>query len=441
MGAGKFEKNASKVRPGTYVNFETAKTEAVNGITRGTVLIPLTLNWGPVNEFVEIQSGNPNGQESKIGYNIYNNDPNKSTLMIREALKLADKVIFYRLNGGTASTGTMGNLTVTAKYPGTRGNNIRVVILNNPIGGKDLKVYLDTKLIDEQIGITDISQLKENDYVKYTGEGELTENGGTNLSTGSDRTKQNDDITKFLDDCEVVSFNCLVYPFDDSSMQTALKSKIIYFREQVGKKVTAVAPNFKADYEGIIGVSNGVILGDGTVVDVSNVCAWVAAADASATDTESNTYREYDGAIDVHGKKTNEQIIADINKGLFLFSIVDNKVVAEYDINTLTTFKDGKGNDYRKNRVRRVLDTFDETLQREFPPNKFQNSPAGWDLMESKGKQILILYRDKGAIKDVDLDEDFKVDRNKSQGDEAYLNIAISPIDSAEKLYFTVKTK
>ena len=233
----------------------------------------------------------------------------------------------------------------------------------------------------------------------------------------------------------------MCFPLEDAALHIALKAKIQYFRDSVGKKVSATAPNFKANYEGIIGVCNGVLLGDGTELAASQACAWVSAADASAGNIVSNTYIEYEGAVDVKEKKNNEQSIEAIQSGLFLFSVVNNKVVAEYDINTLVDFTAPKSKDYRKNRVRRVIDTFDESLQVNFPPNKFANSPEGWDLMESLGKQILTSFRDVGAIKDVDLDNDFLVSRGESIGDQTYINIGISPVDSAEKLYFTVRTR
>jgi hypothetical protein len=46
-----------------------------------------------------------------------------------------------------------------------------------------------------------------------------------------------------------------------------------------------------------------------------------------------------------------------------------------------------------------------------------------------------------GAIKNVDYDADFKIDESLSSGDEVYFIVAIQPVDSAEKLFFTAKTR
>lgn len=443
MAGGSFDKQVGKVRPGTYVNFESTRLDVVKLSERGTIVIPLSLDWGPVHEFITLINGAPDGEFTKLGYSIYDSDPLNNMLFIREAFKLATKVIIYRIAGGTKATATTNGLTITALYPGTRGNDLRVVIEANPLGGKDVIVYLGTTLVYRQDGVSTIGALIANEWVVWSGTAStsLVAVAGVSLTGATNIQQTNSDITGFLDATEIIHWNALCYPFTDPTLHTALKTKIKYYRENVGKKVSAIAPKFEGNYEGIIGVDNGVILNDGTALTPSQTCAWVAAADASAKNTQSNTYIKYDGAVDVNGKKNNEESISSINKGLFFFSVINGTVVVEYDINTLLDFNKPKSKDYRKNRVRRVLDTFNESLQLNFPPNKFDNSPDGWELMESLGKQILTMFRDAGAIKEVELDTDFLVDRKISVGDETYFNIGIAPVDSAEKLYFTVKTR
>ena len=181
---------------------------------------------------------------------------------------------------------------------------------------------------------------------------------------------------------------------------------------------------------------------DGVELTNAEACAWVAAATAAAKNTQSNTYVEYEGATEVVGAKSHEEAVAAINNGEFFFSVSEaGAVVVEYDINTLVTFKDGKDKTYRKNRVIRVFDTFAEALQLNFPPNKYDNSSTGWDIMEGIGRTILKQFEDAGAITAVDYDNDFLVDREASHGDETYFNVGLQPVDSAEKLYFTISTR
>ena len=93
-----------------------------------------------------------------------------------------------------------------------------------------------------------------------------------------------------------------------------------------------------------------------------------------------------------------------------------------------------------------MLDAFGESCQVNFPPNKYDNDDDGWNIMESIGKTILKLYGPRseggiGAIRNVDFDKDFLVDRELSHGDETYFNVGIQPVDSAEKLFFTITTR
>ena len=201
-------------------------------------------------------------------------------------------------------------------------------------------------------------------------------------------------------------------------------------------------PNFKADYEGIINVTNSVGLNGGVKLTPAQVTAWVAGADAGASNTKSNTYAKYTGAVDIIGQKNNLEAIAAINNGEFFFSFSEEgDVVVEYDINSLTSFEAPKDKTYRKNRVLRVFDTFAESLMLNFPPNKYDNSPIGWDVMEGVGRAILKQFEDAGALKNVDYDNDFTVDRGRSSGDETYFNVGLEAVDSAEKLFFTIKTR
>ena len=76
-----------------------------------------------------------------------------------------------------------------------------------------------------------------------------------------------------------------------------------------------------------------------------------------------------------------------------------------------------------------------------FPPNKFSNDEDGWNAMEGLGRSRLQLYEDDGATTNVNLDEDFLVDRGKSSGDSTYIRMGLQAVDSAEKFYIDVITR
>ena len=590
MAGGRFDKLVGKTRPGTYINFESGREQAVlTAGTRGTVIIPLRkANYGPAKKFIKLTNASPDAAAATFGYSIYDNDPNRQMLLLREAFKRATTVYAYILTegekasaeiemalpeqeateistavsevvteyvgakenltgctlnydegsrrltvtltgpitgvkntglfdaaaaliaqgytisidgvsitgaadflttetykelaaltqggedvafevtvskdgaeevysatvaypasaaAGRAASGSTNTLTAVAKYGGSRGNQLTVTVDANPLGGYDVLIHLAGDKVVEYEGLKTVEELiaLDNPYITFSGEGDLGEAAGTTLTGGTDEAATNMDITDFIDAWESVKFNTVCFPFDGEeakNVKQAALTEIKYMRDSMGKGVQVVMPNAPGmDYEGVINVTNSVSL-DGDDLTTEEACAWVAGATAGASNTESLTYNQYAGATAVVNPKSNEEAIAAINAGEFFFSVNENdKVVVEYDINSLVTFKDKKDKSYRKNRVIRVYDTFQEAVQLNFPPNKFDNEEEGWNIMEGIGKTILRQFDDSGAITNVSYDEDFLVDREASVDDETYFNVGLQAVDSAEKLYFTVKTR
>lgn len=447
MAGGKFDKLAGKVRPGTYMNFESTRSDTVGTSERGTVIIPLLKpSYGPAGSYIELTNAGPDAAYAKLGYSVYDSDPNRQMLLIREAFKNASKVLVYIPKEGTKAVAKHElepNLTATAKHGGTRGNALTVTVAANPVGGFDVTVSLAGNTAAYYEGLSTVDDLIAQDceYVTFTGSGALAAIAAMNLTGGTDATVQNDDLTTFMDTWEKVKFNTVAMPVTDSSMKAAIKTKIKYLRESMGRGVQAVVPDFPADYEGIISIKNGYAIDDDKL-SAAEATAWVAGASAGASYVESLTYDAVDGATDLVDALTHEEYVDAINKGHFAFSISEeNKVIVEYDINSLTSFKQPKDETYRKNRVVRVMDTFQESIQLNFPPNKYANDSDGWDIMEGVGKSILKQFAEAGAITDVDYDNDFRVDRDASYGDKTYFNVNLKPVDSAEKLFFTTHTR
>ena len=451
MAGGKFDARIGKTRPGTYINFESTRQGLIGGRERGKVLIPLIEHdYGPTKEFITLTAASPDAARAKLGYSVYSDNP--SMLLIREAFKNSGTVIVYIPGQGSAATGTAGALTATAKYGGARGNSFKITIAANPVKGFDVTVFLDTKPVSKYEKLTTIEELisQDDEWIKFSGTGNLAANAGLTLSGGATGKLSAGDITAFLDASETLYWNTLAFPLAATgesgdptpALFAAVKSKIKYLREEVGKPRKAVVAKFAGDYEGIINVTNGIEIEGGVKLTPAQATAWVAGVDAGASNTTSNTYLKYEGAVNIIGQKNNEEAVAAINKGEFFFSFSEEgDVVVEYDINSLTTFKKPKDKTYRKNRVLRVFDTFAECLMLNFPPNKYDNSPDGWDIMEGVGKAILKQFKDAGAVKNVDYETDFKVDRSLSTGDKTFFNVGLEAVDSSEKLFFTIKTR
>lgn len=451
MAGGTFNKLSGKDRPGTYINFESTRQDPIGISERGIVLLPLINHtYGPEKEFITVSGSAPDANIAKLGYSVYDNSP--SSLLIREALKNARDVIVYIPKQGAQATGTAGALTGKAKYGGSRGNDLHFSVVENPVEGFDVTVYLGADIMAEVEGVSTVDELTaiKNDWIDFSGEGALTATPGVKLTGGTVGAASNADIAAFLDAAEGQVWNTMAFPLmptgepedNTPALLEAVKTKIKYLREQVGKYRKAAVANFAGDYEGLINVTNAVVLNDGTALTPAQATAWVAGVDAGASNTRSNTYAKYAGAVDIAGPKNHAEAVNAIKRGEFFFSFSEaGDVVVEYDINSLTTFDKPKDKTYRKNRVLRVFDSFGESCMLNFPPNRYDNNPTGWDIMEGIGKALLKQFFDAGAIKNVDYDNDFQVDRGASTGDETYFNVGLEPVDSAEKLFFTIKTR
>lgn len=448
MAGGTFDLNVPKVRPGVYANLTSKKNPGVNGANRGTVIVPLSgYGWGPDKAMLTISAEAPDAHVAELGYSVY--DDNNTMLLIREAMKRCLTCIVYIINPGTKATANAisNKLVMTAKYGGTRGNALAVACVAETGGTFGIKVYLGTDLVEEYTGLSTIKSLidaSEGKYVVFTSASSndsLAAFASASLTGGADGTVSNQMVTDFLDASENANWDTMCFPFTESALQTAAKTKSRYFIEQAGKNVQIVMPDCSGDYEGVINVTNAVVV-DGKNLTHAQACAWVAGATAAATRTQSLTYLEYDGATDVVDRKTNAQAIAAINNGEFFFSISEaGAVIVEYDINSLHTFTAERTADYSKNRIIRVYFSFLNDLRLTFPPNRFNNNEEGWLMMEGLGRSLLASYQKEGAIENVDPDADFSVDRSRSQGDSTYFNFALQAVDSSEKLYFSGTTR
>lgn len=444
MAGGNFDINTPKVRPGNYINIKAKNNYAPSSATRGTCIVPLVgYDWGPNGTFVRITPAAPDAYLSVLGRSVYDDDEKIKMVML--ALENAEVVYAYIISGGTAATGTEGSLTVNAKYPGTRGNSITVTSVANTEEAFDVSVYLDGELMEAVDGVKTIGDLKaaNSQYVEYEGEDEteITAFAGLALTGGAAPESTNEDFTTFLDKIEKISCDTVCIPVSDASLLTAAVSKVDYLRTKAGKCVQFVMANHAADNIGVINVGNSFAY-NGVDLTPQQATAWVTGATCGANHVTSNTYKAVVGATAVVGELTNEETIEAIKAGKLVFSVDDaGQVIVEYDINSLVHPSSEQADSYKKNRVIRVFDSFANTLKQTFPPNKFSNDESGWTVMEGLGKTILQRYADDGAIRNVDYDADFLVDQSRSIGDSTYFNVALQPVDSAEKLYFSVSTQ
>lgn len=429
----------NKVRPGVYINFKN-ESKAMGTIgTRGIVSLPLSLPWGPAKRVIAVEAGSDTFD--LFGYPL----TAPQLLLVREALKRARTLLVYRLNSGTQASAGIGDLNVTAKYGGTRGNDISIVIRPNidDTDKVDVITLVDGREVDAQtVGAAD--ELQPNGWVTFSGSGELTTTAGTPLAGGADGTVTAQDYLDYLAAIEVHEVQTIGLTATDASTKEVFVSFCRRLREEEGKKIQVVMENYPtADYEGVISVKNGVVLADGTSLSAAQAVAWVAGATAAAAANQTLTYDAYDGAVDVLPRYTNSQIIAALEAGEFVFTAMDGRAVVEQDINTLHTFTPEKGKVFRKNRVLRVLDGLAGDYMRVFSQSyigKMPNNADGRNLFKSEIINITNQYQNIGAVQNFDPQTDVEV-LPGADADAVVVNQWVQPVDAAEKFYISVTVR
>lgn len=470
-------KTQNKRRPGAYINV-VGKGNNNNGADIGRTLLPVStqLNWG-AKGIIKLNSDS--NFKALLGHDI-----DESELQtLHEVLKGANTVLLLNNNDGTAAKATDATLpwTMTAKYPGTLGNNLHVTVEKN-----DSKVTVSTlfgtKVVDQQvINVDKPNTLFDNDYVEFKLTSEMTpqppsSGSDGNDSNGSDGGKTtraskapvvmaskldqlSSDVTVDLtggtttpvkisdllnDVLETEDYDVATtagFPVD-SPLHKQLVDEIKHLREDNDIKVRGVIPytGDKVNYEGISTVANGVVLGDGTELDATVAAGFFAGASSSADAAKSLTYVEYPDAISAYPKFSNDRTIEALENGEIVFTTKRNEtVVIEQDINSLTKVTAEKPVFFSKNRVVRTMDTIVTNTKRTFEDTfigKITNNSTGRDLFKANRVSYLQGLADSDVISNFK-EDDITVEAGNDR-DSILVNLAVKPLDSMEKLYMTM---
>ncbi|USD81933.1 phage tail sheath family protein [Bacillus safensis] len=448
MNGGTFTPGTEKKRPGIYFNFKTTAQQRITLGDRGTVALPITMSWGEPKTFISISG--IEDLNKKVGLNI----DDKSLLLFREAKKKAQTVLLYRLNEGEPAKAQISeNFNVLANYGGQKGNEVTIQVTENVLDSskRDVVTYVGTDIVDKQV-VTDVKELKQNKYVQFSGEGEVTITAGVTLSGGKNGVPSVADYTAFLEEAETEYFDVIALPNNTSEQ---LKATFVAFikrlRDDQGRKVQGVVANYAADHEGIINVTSGVVLEDGTEITPAKATAWVAGASAGANFNQSLTFVEYEGAVDTLERLDNDQVEYRLSQGEFLFTFDarDRTVSVEKDINSLTSYTTEKNKTFGKNKIIRVLDAINNDLTRELKDliklrkangNDIPASDDGLQLVKTLITQYLTQLQDGSGITGFDSETDITIALNEDR-DGFLIDLAVQPVDAAEKFYFNVEVK
>ena len=446
--AGTFT-SQSKIRPGAYVTFKSVRSAALTSGTRGIVAIPMSLPWGDVENLIQVTADDYINERlfEKLGINV----SDTAAIPLREIFKNAATALVGRLNtDGVKATAkatlTASEVTLTAKHPGTLGNNISVACTKNTVT-KTLELTITVSgTVVERLTVTNLSSFVNNPWVaiNYTGSDDpaftefttITLTGGTNGNAATDAS-----YAQFMENCSSPVWNTMVIPSTSATLLANVVSTIQRFREVDGKKVQAVVCNYPdANYEGIISVDQGYLIGT-EVVSVENFAAYVAGMTAGANLLTSNTYKVIEGATGIVNPHSTSLLEQGLNEGKLMLSLrQDRAVVIEKDINTLHTFTPEKNYTFSKNRIIRCLDDIATQVTTLFETGfigKVNNDESGRTLFKGGVVGYLNDLQAQGAIQNFDSATDIVVTAGNDI-ESVVCNLAIQPIDSMEKLYMTV---
>lgn len=433
----------NKVRPGVYIRFQSKQELGFTIGSRGTVAICEPLSWGPVGVLTEIRAGDD--PTPYIGYPMTAPQARflQQIFLGSNRTDGASRVLLYRPTGTSSAQASaeIAPLTVTAKYPGVRGNDITVAIVADPDNEDSFFVntIVDGTIADQQSAET-ADTLTANDWVTFSGTGALSANAGTPLTGGTDGTVAATAYSTFLTALEPYRFDILIYDGSDAATLSAMSSFVQRMCEDNGQYCQLVAsfttgPDTKYD----IDVQTGAVLNDGTTLTKQQMCWWVGGVEAGAQVNESLTYAVHPEAVAPSPVMTGAQIETALQSGQLVLSADFDVVHIEQDINSLTTFTLDNGEVFHKNRTMRVCNAIANDIYQQFSTNYLgviNNNDIGRGLFKQAVVKYLNDLQAQQAIQNFTAD-----DVEVLPGDDIdsiVVNLAIQVVDAIEKIYMTV---
>ena len=430
LGGGTFTVQ-NKVLPGAYINFVSLATATATLSDRGYATMPLELDWGIEGEVFEVTNADFQKNSMKIfGYD-YTNEKLKG---LRDLFKNITTLFAYRLNGDGVKA---SNTFATAKYAGTRGNDIKIQVQVNVDDDSlfDVNTYLGTVMVDSQT-VAKAADLVANDYVTFKSSAELSSTAGTPLEGGTNSEVTGTNHQAYLDKIESYSFNAMGVVTTETTIKSLYDAFCKRMRDEVGAKFQVILYNKASDYEGVINVKNKT--SDEGWSEASLVY-WVTGISAGCAVNKSNLNKVYDGEFAVNVDYTQTQLTKAIQAGEFSLHQVGDDIRVLEDINSLVTETETKAYIFKDNQTIRVIDQIANDIAVLFNtkylgavPNDEAGRISLWADIVKHHEQL----QDIRAIENF-TDEDVKV----SQGDTkkaVVVQDAVTVVNAMAKLYMTV---
>lgn len=447
----------NKTRPGVYINYSSSPATLASMGDRGIVCIGRQLKWGESSKPIVIED--PTECFVKLGYDQMSSE----MIWLRQLLvgtnrsAGASKILVWRLDttSSAAATATQtdssNTLTATAKYAGSRGNDISVIVTADPDNTSSHVIFyvqtlVDGSVVDNQIleanaSSVALSGLVANDWVTFTGSTGNAFATSLTLTGGSDGTVSATAFSGFMSAMELETWNVLAYGGSDATTKSALTSYVKRLANDEGKKVQACLSNYpSADNECVISVAPQVItdLSGHTFTDEEMVC-WVAGSTAGASVSQSLTYAAHPDAASLSPVYTSSQQIEALESGQFALIEEYGSIKNLQDINTFTSFAATKGKAFRKNRVIRVIFGLANDIYKLFARyyvGNVNNNDFGRNMLKAEILDLMTRYQGATALQNVQT-ADVTVTPG-AESDAVVIEVYCQPVDSIEKIYINI---
>jgi biopolymer transport protein ExbD len=430
LGGGTFV-TQNKILLGAYINFVAAGRASAALSERGIATIPISGDWGAVGEVFEVTTGDLQKNSMKLfGYD-YTAEQLKP---LREMFRHVRIGYLYRLGtGGAKASNDYG----TAKYVGTRGNDITVTVQENADNAalKDVTVILGGVVVNVQT-VSGAADLVDDPYIVYDKGGALALTAGTPMTGGVNPTISNENYQTYLDAVESYTFNAIGCPSNDSLVKGLFTAFTKRLRDEQGVKFQCVTYDNAADYEGVVNVMNALTDGG---ADVYSLVYWVTGVIAGTEVNKSSTNKVYDGEYSPDANYTQAQLENAIKTGKFAFHRVGDDIRVLSDINSLVNVTVEKGEIFKANQTIRVIDQIANDIAVLFNTKYLGVVPNDTDGRISLWADIVKHHERLQTIRAI---EDFKsANVAVLQGDTkraVTVNDLVTVVNAMEQLYMTV---
>ena len=348
LGGGTFTVQ-NKILNGAYINFVSMSKASATLSDRGVATMPLELDWGIDNAIFEVTPADFQKNSMTIFGYPFTHEKMKG---LRDLFMNIKTLYAYKLTSGDTKA---SNDFATAKYSGVRGNALKVVIAANvdEPAKFDVKLYMDTTIVDEQIAVASAAGLKPNGYVDWKSDATLAVNAGVALTGGANGTVDGTAHQAYLDKIESYSYNTMGVVVTDETTKALYVAFAKRVRDQIGGKFQCVLHNKAADYEGVINVKNDAV-GSASVADL---VYWVTGAEAGCPVNKTLLNRKYDGEFTVNGDYKQSVLEDAMTNGEFMFHNVNGEIRVLADINSFVSGTDEKSTEiFGDNQCIRVMD-------------------------------------------------------------------------------------